>query len=153
MEAERRPTVPDAISAMDRMIATMIVGQQEFARRFGLSVTDLVCFAYVLEAGEAAITAGDLAARAHVTTGAVTGILNRLERHGFVARKPDPSDGRRVLVVAQPTATEQTWALYGPFYERLTELFGSYTPDELALLTDWCTRADEVARAFLDESR
>ncbi|WP_216591847.1 MarR family winged helix-turn-helix transcriptional regulator [Streptomyces brasiliscabiei] len=153
MEAERRPTVPDAIGAMDGLIATMIVGQQEFARKLGLSVTDLVCFAYVLESGDAPVSAGDLAERAHVTTGAVTGVLNRLERGGFVTRRPDPADGRRVRVVAVPDAAERVVAVYGPFYTRLAELFGRYSADELALLTDWFTRAGEVAREYLDESR
>ncbi|GAQ62423.1 MarR family winged helix-turn-helix transcriptional regulator [Streptomyces scabiei] len=153
MEPERRPTVPEAISAMDGLIATMIVGQQEFARRFGLSVTDLVCFAYVMEAGDAPVTAGDLAQRAHVTTGAVTGILNRLERGGFVTRQPDPADRRRVRVVAVPDVVERVVAVYGPFYARLAELFARYSPDELALLTDWFVRAEELARGYLDESR
>ncbi|KFG05524.1 MULTISPECIES: MarR family winged helix-turn-helix transcriptional regulator [Streptomyces] len=153
MEPERRPTVPEAISAMDGLIATMIVGQQEFARRFGLSVTDLVCFAYVMEAGDAPVTAGDLAQRAHVTTGAVTGILNRLERGGFVTRQPDPADRRRVRVVAVPDVVERVVAVYGPFYARLAELFARYSPDELALLTDWFGRAEELARGYLDESR
>jgi DNA-binding MarR family transcriptional regulator len=153
MEPERRPTVPEAISAMDGLIATMIVGQQEFARRFGLSVTDLVCFAYVMEAGDTPVTAGDLAQRAHVTTGAVTGILNRLERGGFVTRQPDPADRRRVRVVAVPDVVERVLAVYGPFYARLAELFARYSPDELALLTDWFGRAQELARGYLDESR
>ncbi|MBE4739148.1 MULTISPECIES: MarR family winged helix-turn-helix transcriptional regulator [Streptomyces] len=153
MEAERRPTVPDAIGAMDGLIATMIVGQQEFARNLGLSVTDLVCFAYVLEAGDAPVTAGDLATRAHVTTGAVTGVLNRLERGGFVTRQPDPADRRRVRVVAVPDAAERVVAVYGPFYARLAELFARYSPDELGLLVDWFTRAGELARGYLDESR
>ncbi|CBG74851.1 putative DNA-binding protein [Streptomyces scabiei 87.22] len=153
MEPERRPTVPEAISAMDGLIATMIVGQQEFARRFGLSVTDLVCFAYVMEAGDTPVTAGDLAQRAHVTTGAVTGILNRLERGGFVTRQPDPADRRRVRVVAVPDVVERVVAVYGPFYARLAELFARYSPDELALLTDWFGRAEELARGYLDESR
>ncbi|MDX3519190.1 MarR family winged helix-turn-helix transcriptional regulator [Streptomyces scabiei] len=153
MEPERRPTVPEAISAMDGLIATMIVGQQEFARRFGLSVTDLVCFAYVMEAGDTPVTAGDLAQRAHVTTGAVTGILNRLERAGFVTRQPDPADRRRVRVVAVPDVVERVVAVYGPFYARLAELFARYSPEELALLTDWFGRAEALARGYLDESR
>lgn len=153
MEAERRPTVPGAISAMDGLIATMIVGQQEFARKLGLSVTDLVCFAYVMEAGDTPVTAGDLAGRAHVTTGAVTGVLNRLERGGFVTRQPDPADRRRVRVVAVPDAAERVLAVYGPFYARLAELFAQYSADELALLTDWFGRAGELARGYLDESR
>jgi DNA-binding MarR family transcriptional regulator len=153
MKSERRPTVPEAIGAMDGLIATMIVGQQEFARNLGLSVTDLVCFAYVMEAGDAPVTAGDLAGRAHVTTGAVTGILNRLERGGFVTRQPDPADRRRVRVVAVPDAAERVVAVYGPFYARLAELFAQYSADELALLTDWFGRAGELARGYLEESR
>lgn len=153
MEPEHRPTVPEAISAMDGLIATMIVGQQEFARRFGLSVTDLVCFAYVMEAGDTPVTAGDLALRAHVTTGAVTGVLNRLERGGFVTRQPDPADRRRVRVVAVPDVVDRVIAVHGPFYARLAELFARYSADELALLIDWFGRAEELARGYLDESR
>lgn len=153
MEGQPRPTVPEAISAMDGLLATSIVGQQEFARKLGLSVTDLVCFAYVLEAGDTPVTAGDLAERAHVTTGAVTGVLNRLERGGFVTRQPDPADRRRIRVVAVPDAAEKVRAVYEPYYVRLAELFAQYTPDQLAVLTDWFSRAGELARAYLEESR
>jgi DNA-binding MarR family transcriptional regulator len=153
MDGQPRPTVPEAISAMDGLLATSIVGQQEFARKLGLSVTDLVCFAYVLEAGDTPVTAGDLAERAHVTTGAVTGVLNRLERGGFVTRRPDPADRRRIRVIAVPDAAEKVRAVYEPYYTRLAELFAQYTPDQLAVLTDWFTRAGGLARAYLEESR
>ncbi|WP_149824072.1 MarR family winged helix-turn-helix transcriptional regulator [Streptomyces tailanensis] len=153
MEGQPRPTVPEAISAMDGLLATSIVGQQEFARKLGLSVTDLVCFAYVLEAGDTPVTAGDLAEHAHVTTGAVTGVLNRLERGGFVTRRPDPADRRRIRVIAVPDAAEKVRAVYEPYYARLAELFAQYTPDQLALLTDWFTSAGQLARAYLEESR
>ncbi|MFI9240346.1 MarR family winged helix-turn-helix transcriptional regulator [Streptomyces sp. NPDC053079] len=154
MEGKNRPTAStsDAISAMDGLIATSIVGQQEFARNLGLSVTDLICFAYVLEAGDSPVTAGDLAGRAHVTTGAVTGVLNRLERGGFVTRQPDPADRRRVRVVAVPAAAERVRAVYGPYYTLLAELFADYTPDEVAVLADWFTRAGAMARTYLEES-
>ncbi|WP_411102569.1 MarR family winged helix-turn-helix transcriptional regulator [Streptomyces sp. cmx-4-9] len=142
----------EAIGAMDDLIATSIVGQQEFARKLGVGVTDLVCFAYVLAAGEEPVTAGDLAVRAHVTTGAVTGIINRLERGGFVTRQPDPADRRRVRVVAVPEATERVTAIYGPYYARLAELFAQYTPEQTAVLTDWFRRAGALARDYLDES-
>ncbi|WP_431046965.1 MarR family winged helix-turn-helix transcriptional regulator [Streptomyces sp. P1-3] len=154
MEGKLRPaaSAPDAISAMDHLMATSMVGQQEFARNLGLSVTDLICFAYVLEAGDSPLTAGDLAGRAHVTTGAVTGILNRLERGGFVTRQPDPADRRRVRVAAVPAAAERVRAVYEPYYARLTDLFADYTPDEVAVLADWLTRAGALARAYLEES-
>jgi DNA-binding MarR family transcriptional regulator len=154
MEGKPRPaaTASDAISAMDDLIATNVVAQQEFARNLGVSVTDLVCFAYVLQAGDSPVTAGDLAGHAHVTTGAVTGILNRLERGGFVTRRPDPADRRRVRVTAVPAAAERVRAVYEPYYAQLAELFATYTPDETAVLADWFTRAGALARTYLEES-
>lgn len=144
-------TPAQALSAMDHLIAAHLIGQQELARRLGLNVTDLTCFAYVLEAGEKLLTAGDLAARAHVTTGAVTGILNRLERAGYVTRRPDPADRRRVRVAAVPAAVTRVEAVYAGHYKRLTALFADYSAEELAVLTDWFTRATELAHEYLEK--
>ncbi|MCI3274613.1 MarR family winged helix-turn-helix transcriptional regulator [Streptomyces cylindrosporus] len=153
MQAKPRPsaTPAQALSAMDHLIATSMIGQQEMAQRVGLNVTDLTCFAYVIEAGENLLTAGDLAARAHVTTGAVTGILNRLERAGYVTRRPDPNDRRRVRVAAQPEAEARVRELYEPYYARLMTLFADYSPEEIAVLTDWFTRASALAAGYLEE--
>ncbi|MFJ6085444.1 MarR family winged helix-turn-helix transcriptional regulator [Streptomyces sp. NPDC092369] len=150
----RQPATPaEALSAMDHLIATSMIGQQEMAQRVGLNVTDLTCFGYVIEAGENLLTAGDLAARAHVTTGAVTGILNRLERAGYVTRRPDPTDRRRVRVAAQPDAEARVRELYEPYYARLHALFAEYSPAEIAVLTDWFTRASTLAAGYLEEHR
>ncbi|MEV0219358.1 MarR family transcriptional regulator [Streptomyces sp. NPDC050704] len=138
---------------MDHLIATSTVGQQEMAQRLGLNVTDLTCFAYVLEAGENLVTAGDLATRAHVTTGAVTGIINRLERAGYVTRRPDQTDRRRVRIAAVPAAVTRVTALYGPYYARLTEQFNDYSPAEIAVLNDWFTRTGKLMSDYLQEIR
>ncbi|WP_030938644.1 MarR family winged helix-turn-helix transcriptional regulator [Streptomyces sp. NRRL S-646] len=153
MQAKPRPTATpaQALSAMDHLIATSLIGQQEMAQQIGLNVTDLTCFAYVIEAGENLLTAGDLAARAHVTTGAVTGILNRLERAGYVTRRPDPTDRRRVRVAALPDAEARVREVYEPYYARLNQLFADYSPDEIAVLTDWFTRASALAAGYLEE--
>ncbi|MFI2760885.1 MarR family transcriptional regulator [Streptomyces echinatus] len=148
----RPPATPaQALSAMDHLIAAHLIGQQELARRLGLNVTDLTCFAFVLEAGDELLTAGDLAARAHVTTGAVTGILNRLERAGYVTRRPDPKDRRRVRVAAVPAAVTQVEAVYAGHYKRLTALFADYSSEELAVITDWFTRATALAHEYLEK--
>ncbi|KOV60038.1 MarR family winged helix-turn-helix transcriptional regulator [Streptomyces sp. MMG1121] len=148
----RPPATPArALSAMDHLIAAHVIGQQELARRLGLNVTDLTCFGFVLEAGDDLLTAGDLAARAHVTTGAVTGILNRLERAGYVTRRPDPTDRRRVRVAAVPEAVTRVEAVYVGHYKRLTDLFSDYSPEELAVITDWFTRATDLAHEYLEK--
>ncbi|MFG3198310.1 MarR family transcriptional regulator [Streptomyces sp. NPDC048208] len=153
----RPPASPaQALTAMDHLIAAHLIGQQEMARRLGLTVTDLTCFGFVLQAGPDLLTAGDLAARAQVTTGAVTGILNRLERAGYVTRRPDPTDRRRVRVAAVPAAVSRVEAAYGAHYTRLMTLFADYTPAELAVITDWFTRATALAhesRAELSSER
>ncbi|MGW0828097.1 MarR family winged helix-turn-helix transcriptional regulator [Streptomyces sp. NPDC002845] len=155
MQAKPRPTATpaEALSAMDSLIAAHLLGQQEMAQRLGLNVTDLLCFACVLKAGDNLLTAGDLAEHAHVTTGAMTGILNRLERGGFITRRPDPTDRRRVRVAAVPSAVTRVETLYGPYYARLNELFADYSPDEIAVLTDWFTRTTGLAQAYIDELR
>ncbi|MBE8471648.1 MarR family transcriptional regulator [Streptomyces justiciae] len=155
MHAKPRPatTPAEALSSMDSLIATHLLGQQEMAQRLGLNVTDLLCFACVLKAGENLLTAGDLAEHAHVTTGAMTGILNRLERGGFITRRPDPNDRRRVRVAAVPAAVARVTALYGPYYARLDTLFADYSAAEIAVLNDWFTRTAGLALEYVEELR
>ncbi|KUN64823.1 DNA-binding protein [Streptomyces canus] len=155
MSAEPRPTATPAQTreAMDLFIATAHLGQQEMAQRLGLNVTDLLSFACVLKAGEDLLTAGDLAEHAHVTTGAVTGILNRLERGGYVTRVPDPTDRRRVRVAALPDAVAKVVALYQPYYDRLDAVFAGYSAEEIAVLHDWFSRSTNLALAYIEELR
>src|SRR5947209_11432066 len=66
------------------------------AERLGVNETDLHCLNIIENSG--GLTAGELAARAGLTNGAVTGVLDRLERAGFATRAADPGDRRRVNV-------------------------------------------------------
>lgn len=155
MQGKSRPaaTPAQALSAMDALIASHLLGQQEMAQRLGLHITDLLCFAHVLQAGEDLLTAGDIAERAHVTTGGMTGILNRLERAGYVTRVPDAADRRRVRVAAVPAAVTRVVALYQPHYARLSTLFADYSAAELATLTDWFTRATTLTEDYVEALR
>ncbi|CAA9581392.1 MAG: Transcriptional regulator, MarR family, partial [uncultured Thermomicrobiales bacterium] len=69
---------------------------QAVAERSGMNLTDLQCVAILSSTGP--ITAGQLAETMRLTTGAVTGVVNRLERAGYVRREKDPTDGRRVVI-------------------------------------------------------
>ncbi|MFE7560341.1 MarR family transcriptional regulator [Kitasatospora sp. NPDC057500] len=157
MEGKPRPdaTAAQALYAMDRMISLAQFGQQDIAARLGLNVTDLTCLGFLIEAATAGepLSAGDLAERAQLTTGAVTGVLNRLEKAGYARRQADPGDRRRVRVVLEADAQTRILEVYGPFYERIGRLFADYTPDEIAVLADWFTRARGIMRESLDEVR
>lgn len=75
-------------------------------------------------------------------------MLNRLEKAGCIRRTADPNDRRRVYVVMEEAAQERNLEVYGPFCRRLATLFGDHDPEEIAVLTDWFTRA----RALFDEA-
>src|SRR5579872_4168217 len=70
------------------------------AQRLGVSDTDLRCL-NIIE-NSRGLTAGELAAQSGLTAGAVTGVVDRLEQHGYARRLPDPTDRRRVRVEVTP---------------------------------------------------
>lgn len=157
MEGKARPeaTADQALFEMDRLIALAQFGQQDIAGRLGLNVTDLTCLGFVIEASLAghSLGASDLAARARLSTGAVTGVLNRLEKARFIRRESDLKDRRRVWVVMDESAQTRLLEVYGPFYERLRELFADYTADEVAVLADWFGKARTAMQESLDVIR
>src|ERR671917_1409057 len=69
---------------------------QAVAERSGMNLTDLQCITILTSTGP--ITAGRLAEEMGLTTGSVTGVIDRMERAGYVRRERDPNDGRRVIV-------------------------------------------------------
>lgn len=105
--------------------------------RIGLNQVDLL--AMDLISRNDGVTAGQLAERLNLTSGAITGLIDRLERAGFARRSADPKDRRRVVVV--PTAKEKRISeLYEPLAARLRRAAEHYSDKELILLTDFLGR-------------
>lgn len=133
--------------------ATTILFEQAVAEQLNMNVTDLHCANLVRIMGP--MTAGKIAEFSGLTTGAVTGMLDRLEKIGFVRRETDPKDRRRVFVHAINDAMNAT---IGPFYEALAqhslELISGYNEEQIKLLLDHMQRnnqlmMDEVAQIRL----
>ena len=78
----------------------------------GLNATDLRCLEHVM--AEPGVTPGRLADLSGLTTGAVTGVLDRLEKAGYVERRPDPSDRRSVAVHPVPARTTRVSEVVAP---------------------------------------
>src|SRR5438477_8019280 len=89
-----------------------VMYSQAVGARLGLNGTDLECLDVILQRDAA--TAGDLAQATGLTSGAITGVLDRLERAGFARREPDPNDRRRVLARTVPEAIARITPLYAP---------------------------------------
>src|SRR5262245_21254277 len=98
-----------------RMSAQGVLVSTVVAERAGLSSSDLECLDFIVMAGDDALTPGQLATATGLTTGAITGLVDRLDRAGFVRREADPADRRRVRLVAVPERVRQL----NVYYERL----------------------------------
>src|SRR5262245_7314838 len=96
-ERDRRRTLVDRLQVLGQAASTETARfHQVAAATLGLGVTDMKALSVLLLEGP--MTAGQLARRLSLTTGAVTYVINHLERRDFVKRAPDPRDRRRVIV-------------------------------------------------------
>jgi DNA-binding MarR family transcriptional regulator len=126
-----------------------VVFSETVARRLGLSPTDLECLDMVI-LGER-VTAGDLARTTGLTTGAVTGIIDRLEKAGFARRERDPEDRRRVYVRGDPAAAHAAMPYYQSLSEAMARMLERYSDDQIAFLVDYFARAREVMAGQLEK--
>src|SRR6266513_2056630 len=96
--------------AMREAAAKSATFNQSVAERLGISVSDLECLDVIKLQGT--VTAGDLAAATGLTTGAITGVIDRLEKAGFAQRKRDQIDRRKVLVGIGPKVDARVTPLF-----------------------------------------
>jgi DNA-binding MarR family transcriptional regulator len=123
---------------------------QAAAERVGLSPIELLAMDLISRDGS--VTAGQLADHLHLTTGAITGLIDRLERSGFAKRRHDKTDRRRVLVV--PTARgDRIGELFGPLSAALRQATRGYSEHELATLTEFVQRLRSAVSATSERIR
>ncbi len=116
------------------------------AARLALTVTDLQVMDILESTGPS--TAGQLADLTGLTTGAITGMLNRLEQAGLVRRERDPNDGRRVIVRLESGKDEMH--KIGPIFDSLgkawDELASDYDDEQIAFLLSFLKRSNAMTR-------
>lgn len=113
-----------------------ILYQLAIADRLGLSLTDLVSGEILTRTGP--ITAGELAELSGLTTGAITGVVDRLEKVGFVRRVNDPNDRRRVMLEPQRDRFDRmSGDPYAALREQFNAVYAEYDDSELELLLDF----------------
>jgi DNA-binding MarR family transcriptional regulator len=132
---------------MRKSSAQGVLFSQAVAARLGITSSDLECLDIIYL--NARVTAGELAAATGLTTGAVTGVIDRLEQAGFARRERDPTDRRKVFVCAQPTVERRIAPLYRSLQQTVAAELAGYTDKELTLLLDFFARA---ARTMVAET-
>jgi DNA-binding MarR family transcriptional regulator len=140
--------VPERVRLLDGLVVAgrqlstaTVMFHQAIADRLGLNVTDHKCIDLLLLKGP--LSAGELAGMTGLTTGAITAVVDRLERAGFARRADDLRDRRRVIVQAVPRRCREIERLFEPYGATFRELTGCYKDDELAVILDFMTRCGE----------
>ena len=121
----------------------------QVSERLGLNDVDLDCLDLVSRFGPLSPTA--LAQRASLHPATMTGILDRLERGGWVVRERDPSDRRSVVVRALRDRNAELMRLYGGMNSSMSDICASYSVADLAVLADFLRRTVEAGQGATDK--
>lgn len=120
-----------------------ILMHEAIARRAGLSGTDHKYLGIIVERER--MTAGEIAAASGLTTGAVTGLIDRLVGEGLVKRELDAHDRRKVYVVpVRSTVKKRIEPQFKKLLQRTTALVESFSDKEIAILERYFTAATTI---------
>jgi DNA-binding MarR family transcriptional regulator len=141
---QKRTNREDAIRALKlnlrRFVVELLVSSYETTEDVDVSPADLGALCLLLLHGPA--PAGRLAELTGLTTGAVTGVVDRLEKNGYVRREPDPADRRKVIVVADAARVDRELFPHFPSLKRAAaqQFYDDFTIGELELIAEFLSR-------------
>jgi DNA-binding MarR family transcriptional regulator len=150
-EPARASAIADLMRAGRETSRLSTVFRYAIAERLGVTVSDLECLDYLADVGSA--TAGRIADRTNLTTGAVTSMLRRLQQAGYVTAERDPADRRRIIVTLRPERVAELERPYERFAEGAGRLIEGYSVEEVMLLVRHYDRMRAMYVAELDRLR
>lgn len=129
--------------ALQRSTMWTVLLHHTVASKAGINVTDAQCINLLSLDGP--MTPGQLAQSMGITTGgAITAVVDRLEKAGFVKRTRDADDRRKVIVELIPDSLERISGYFEPIAEITMERFSSYTEEQLRFLLDFAHGNNEA---------
>lgn len=119
---------------------TSIHMHEAIGRKAGLSGTDHKYLGFLLRDG--AMTAGELAGLTGLTTGAITGLIDRFEKKKLVKRRPDKDDRRKVIIEPNTkNIMDLLEPLYKDFRSKTEKLISSFSEKEIGIIATYLSRS------------
>lgn len=115
----------------------------------GMHTTDIKCLDFLSDVKFA--TAGELAKITGLTTGAITAVIDRLEKIGFVKREADSKDRRKIIVriiIEHPNNLE---LIRNIFVDKLPNILSEYKDEELNLIINWNKRLSDIFHGEIEK--
>jgi DNA-binding MarR family transcriptional regulator len=124
----------------------VVMFHEAVGKRLGISGTERKLLDVLGRLGPA--TAGDLATHTGLSTGAITGVVDRLVKAGYAQREPNPRDRRSVIVTRLPNPASDRLAaeVFGPLGQAIADLSAHYQPAELAAISSYLTGLTDILR-------
>jgi DNA-binding MarR family transcriptional regulator len=136
----------ELVDGVRRMSAQGVILSTAVAERVGISSSDLECLdLIVMAAPDGGATPGYLATQTGLTSGAITGLVDRLEKAGLVRRDADPADRRKVRIVAVESRVRQIGVYYERLSKRTETLWSQFTEEQLATILEFTRRSTELS--------
>jgi DNA-binding MarR family transcriptional regulator len=149
-DARRRRRLTTAVKDSMRALSNQLsLLNHQVSAQVALKDVDLDCLDLVARHGP--MTASELAKRAGLHPATLTGILDRLERGGWIARERHPSDRRAVAIRPLRDRGAELFRLYAGMNASLDEICAGYTEAELELLADFLGRTITAGRTATEE--
>lgn len=144
MTSTREELAGEIQQRLIRFIAEVVLYNHSVSAKVGLGASDSQFMTLLQTYGP--LTPRQLAEHTGLTSGTVTGVIDRLESHGFVTRRPDPRDRRKVVVTPLMEAIQDKLVpLYAEQGERMHAVLATRSVEELKTISQFL--ADSVAEA------
>jgi len=145
-DASRRNNLRDELQFLGQMASTeTALFYQKAAEHHGLGITEMKALSVLMQEGD--MSAGQLAARLNLTTGAVTNLLDRLERRALLMRQADPNDRRKVIIAANLKTLHGDGNIYESIGENFDKLARNYSTKELEFLVEFYKQSIALTKA------
>jgi DNA-binding MarR family transcriptional regulator len=141
--SKRQELVQQIDWALRELSTSTVLAASSIAQKVGMGPNDFKCAEMLVRNGP--MTAGQLAKAANLTSGAITGIVDRLEKAGWARRAADPHDRRRVIIHPGPQNNQKTATeLYASHTQTMELLLLDYTEEQLSFILEFVHRLTSI---------
>jgi DNA-binding MarR family transcriptional regulator len=137
----------DSLEEQSRELSTRtVIFHHLIGERLGLNPTDHKCLDVIIRT-KTPMTASQLAEETGLSTGAITGVVDRLEKAGYVKRKRDQNDRRLVFIkVLTDRALVKLSPIFDPIKQASRNLYSKYSDEELAIILDFVINCNKMTQ-------